>query len=278
VEGNWAGVDFGADIAPADLYAFRSGAGLVFGVIADSAVGTIPNWYANPATVPPWEFRFADGTVLDTDSVTRLGQTRIGSPFNDTLQTFSDFASALIGLGGDDVLIGGAGNDLLDGGPGHDLLHGQAGNDIYLFGADSDVDFVDEQVFGGGSNGFDTVRFAADVPAADLSAERSFDLLTLRVVSSGAELQLPGWFAEPGGTVEIFQFADGTTWHAVDVEALLLPSQIATSGDDVLLGLASDDVLDGLEGDDVIYGFGGNDTLRGGLGNDVLLGGPGDVS
>jgi Ca2+-binding RTX toxin-like protein len=76
--------------------------------------------------------------------------------------------------------------------------------------------------------------------------------------------------------VEIFQFADGTTWHAVDVEALLLPSQIATSGDDVLLGLASDDVLDGLEGDDVIYGFGGNDTLRGGLGNDVLLGGTGD--
>ncbi|MDH5534619.1 MAG: putative Ig domain-containing protein, partial [Betaproteobacteria bacterium] len=275
VAGNWTGVDFGEGIAPSDIYAFQSGPDLVFGVIADSATGNIPNWYANPATVPPWEFRFADGTVLDTDSVTRLGQRRVGSPFDDYIETFSNFASALIGLAGNDVLIGGPGNDLLNGGPGQDFLHGQGGNDIYAFGADSDVDYVNEQVPGGGSNGTDTVRFNADVSTADLSAVRNFDFLTLRVASSGAELQLPGWFAETGGTVEVFEFSDGTVWHAADVEALL-PTQTATSGDDVLLGLAGNDVIDGLEGDDVIYGFGGNDTLRGGPGNDVLLGGAGD--
>jgi Ca2+-binding RTX toxin-like protein len=275
VEGNWTGVDFGADIAPSDLYAFKSGADLVFGVIADSAAGRIPNWYANPAAIPPWEFRFADGTVLDTDSVTRLGQTRIGSPFNDSMQTFSEFASALIGLEGDDLLVGGSGNDLLDGGPGHDFLHGQAGNDIYVFGAGSDVDLVNEQVFGGGSNGTDTVRFAADVTATDLSAQRNFDFLTLRVAGSGAELQLPGWFTEPGGTVEIFGFADGTSWRAADVETLL-PPHVATSGDDRLLGLTGDDVLAGGDGSDAIHGFAGNDTVIGGSGNDFLHGGAGD--
>jgi Ca2+-binding RTX toxin-like protein len=275
VEGNWTGVDFGDDIAPSDIYAFQSGPDLAFGVIADSALGRIPNWYANPATVPRWAFRFADGTVLDTDSVTRLGRTRIGSPFNDFMETFSSFASALVGHGGDDALFGGSGNDLLDGGPGHDFLHGQAGNDIYVFGADSDVDYVNEQVFGGGSNGTDTVRFAADVSTTDLEAERSFDFLTLRVAGAGAELQLPGWFAEPGGTVEIFEFADGTTWYAAHVEALLEP-QVATDGDDVLLGLTGDDVLEGGDGDDALYGFGGNDTLTGGPGYDFLHGGAGD--
>ena len=90
---------------------------------------------------------------------------------------------------------------------------------LRVFGADSEVDVVNEQILGGGQNGADTVRFAADVAAADLSAERNYVSLTLRVDSTGAELLLQGWFIEPGGTVESFEFADGITWAAADVEA-----------------------------------------------------------
>jgi Ca2+-binding RTX toxin-like protein len=271
----WRSVDFAADIAPADLYAIFGSIDLVFGVVGDSASGVIPRWYANPFAIPQMEFRFADGTVYDNDTVTRLGRTWTGGPFGDHLVGDFFFASALIGLGGDDSLVGNLGNDLLNGGPGRDFLNGRAGNDIYVFGADSEVDVVNEQILGGGQNGSDTVRFAADVAAADLSAERNHDSLTLRVDRTGAELLLPGWFTEAGGTVEIFAFAEGTTWAAADVEALL-PPLVATAGDDLLLGFTGADVLDGLDGDDTIHGYAGNDTLRGGPGDDFLGGGAGD--
>ncbi|MGH7602919.1 MAG: calcium-binding protein, partial [Gemmatimonadaceae bacterium] len=275
IEGEWTGVDFAPNIVPTDLYTYRNGADLAFGVIADSAFATIPDWYADPAAVPQWEFRFADGTVYDTDTVTRLGLTQFGSEFGDSLVADPDFASALYGLEGSDVLFGGGGNDLLNGGPGYDYLYGQGGNDIYVFGADSDVDVVSERLLDGGQNGTDSVRFAADVDTTDVVADRDYDSLILNVASTGAQLLLDGWFSELGGLIENFEFADGTVWHAADVEALL-PAQVATAGDDFLLGLSGDDVLDGLEGDDTIYGFGGNDTLRGGPGYDYLGGFAGD--
>jgi Ca2+-binding RTX toxin-like protein len=270
----WTRVDFAADIAPGDIFNISAGSDLVFGVVGDSAQGRIAGWYSNPSSVPQMEFNFADGIVWDTDTVTRLGMTQRGGPFGDSLVANPFFASALIGLEGGDFLYGGARNDLLDGGPGHDFLRGQGGDDIYVFGADSEVDVVTEISYEGAS-GTDTVRFLANVQTTDLSAERNYGTLKLLVNGGSALLWLPEWFTESGGTIELFEFADGTVWDAAAVETLFT-SEDATSGDDFLLGFTGDDSLDGLEGDDEIRGFAGNDTLRGGPGDDFLIGGEGD--
>ncbi|HEX9875714.1 MAG TPA: calcium-binding protein, partial [Gammaproteobacteria bacterium] len=275
IEGDYTGVDFGPDIALSDIYVVTDGSNdLVFGVIADSALGRIPDWYASPSAIPQWEFRFLDGTVLDTDAVTRLGRTQTGGAFSDFLVADPDFASALLGNGGSDSLIGGDGNDLLSGGPGHDFISGRAGNDIYVFGAGSEVDEVLESAEQDGA-GIDRVRFSADVEVSDVSAEQDFDTLILSLDGGMDQLRLQNWFAEPGGAVEIFEFADGTTWDAAAVEALLPPIE-ATADGDFLYGRTGGEILDGLAGDDEIYGFAGNDTLHGGPGNDFLSGGAGD--
>jgi Ca2+-binding RTX toxin-like protein len=274
VEGDYTGVDFAPDIAPSDLYAFRSGADLLFGVIADSALGRIADWYASPSTIPDWEFRFDDGTVLDADAVTRLGLTQNGDSSSNFLFADPDFSSALIGHGGSDYLVGGSGNDLLDGGSENDTLSGEGGNDIYVFGAGYGVDFVNENVEGA-VGGSDTLRFDDSVTVGDVSVAQDFDMLIVSLGGDGDAVQLSGWFNEPGGSVETLQFSDGTTWDAAAVEALL-PVAAATAGDDQVLGRTGADALNGLEGNDEIHGFAGNDTLAGGPGDDFLVGGNGD--
>lgn len=274
IEGPYTGVDFAANIAPSDIDINRNGTELVFNVTGNFAIGRIPNWYSDPAGVPQWEFRFADGTVYDTDTVTRMGHTVLGSSGANPLVGDPQFASAIYGFEGDDSLSGGAANDLLNGGPGHDILYGHGGNDIYEFGHQSNVDAVNEFASVGAS-GNDVIRFAADVTPSDVSVVRNIDSINLLLSGSGAQALLASWFTETGGTVESFEFADGTTWTSATVESML-PVQAASSGNDVLLGLTIDDVLDGLEGDDSIYGFAGNDTLKGGGGNDLLHGQAGD--
>jgi Ca2+-binding RTX toxin-like protein len=131
----WGAVAFANDIEPFEVAGTRDGTDLVFQLADGSAEGRIAGWYADPAAIPQWEFRFADGTVFDTDAVTRLGLTQYGTSGFDALYADASFASALHGLDGSDSLYGGAGDDLLDGGPGNDYLSGGAGNDIYAFGA-----------------------------------------------------------------------------------------------------------------------------------------------
>jgi Ca2+-binding RTX toxin-like protein len=53
------------------------------------------------------------------------------------------------------------------------------------------------------------------------------------------------------------------------------PSNLPTSGNDILAGTSGDDVIAGLAGNDAISGGGGNDRLNGGPGSDRLDGGAG---
>ena len=275
IEGPWTGVDFGPGIALSDLYTVNDGsADLVFGVRADSALGRIPGWYADPLAIPQWSFAFADGTVLDAEGVTRLGRTRLGGASNDFLTADPLFASALHGFEGEDRLEGGAGNDLLDGGAGNDFLAGGAGDDTYAFGSGHGADVITEDAQSGGS-GFDTVQFTAGTQPGDVSAAQDFDSLVLTQGEGGDTLRIETWFAEPAGTVERFAFANGLVWSAADVEALLPPIE-ASDSDDLLLGRTGADVLAGLEGNDEITGYAGDDTLIGGPGSDFLGGGAGN--
>ena len=73
--------------------------------------------------------------------------------------------------------------------------------------------------------------------------------------------------------IPIDQFCQGNL-VTVDISA----GEIATVGDDVILGTDGDDQIFGRNGNDIICGLGGNDVINAGWGNDIVYGGPGDDS
>ncbi len=103
-----------------------------------------------------------------------------------------------------------------------------------------------------------------------------------------------GWVAmdlNRNGTLDTTDFAvfvdtaDNQPLTAADFPDEGFEFQIATSGDDsvvgiatqdLLNGLAGNDTLDGADGDDVLWGWDGNDLLLGGNGNDTLIGDEGN--
>jgi Ca2+-binding RTX toxin-like protein len=274
VEPTWTSIDFGADIVASEVTASRDGADLVFGLADGSAQGRIADWYAEPAAIPAMSFLFANGTRLDAEAVTRLGLTQYGTAGSDYLYADQDFSSALYGLEDADYLFGGAGNDLLDGGIGPDFLQGQEGDDLYLFASGYGQDLISEDPDDGGA-GFDAVRFGVGVSPDDISLAQDYGTLVLTLGASGDALRVFRWFDAPGGSVERFEFADGTVWDGAIVTTMLPGLETPTEGDDALYGTLNGDVLDGLGGNDEIIGFAGHDVLDGGAGDDYVEGGAG---
>jgi VCBS repeat-containing protein len=272
---HWSSITFGPGIGVSEVSAQREGDDFVFQLSDGSAEGRIVGWYADPDATPAMAFVFVDGTVLDADSVTRLGLTQIGTDGPEVLEGDADFASALHGLGGRDILEGGAGNDLFDGGPGKDFMTGMPGNDIYVYRLGYGEDTIDEHPEDDGF-GLDTVRFGEAIAPESVSIGQDFGDLVLTMGSEDDVLTLVGWLDVPGGTVERFEFADGTVWDAGTIAPLLPQPDEATDEDDALYGAFGDDVLDGLGGDDEIAGFAGDDSLSGGDGDDYLEGGSGN--
>lgn len=69
-----------------------------------------------------------------------------GSHQSDRLVGHPQLASALYGLGGDDVLIGSRHSDTLIGGPGRDTMTGGAGADLFVLeGVDRITDFEPDE-------------------------------------------------------------------------------------------------------------------------------------
>ncbi len=271
----WSVVKFGTDIDSSDVSAERRGDDLLFRLADGSAEGRIAGWYTDAAAVPPMSFVFADATALDAEAMTRLGLTRLGTAASELLQADPDFASALYGFEGADDLYGGAGNDLLDGGAGDDYMLGRGGNDTYLIQWGYGSDYIDEAPEDG-SAGLDKVRFGQGIGPADISVGRDYGSLVLTIGSGTGSVTVLDWLDTPGGTIERFEFADGTVWDASTLASMLAPADQATDGDDVLFGALQNDVIDGLGGNDQLWGFAGSDTLDGGDGNDYLNGGSGN--
>jgi Ca2+-binding RTX toxin-like protein len=263
----WGVVAFAGEIEPSEVTAERANTDLVFQLTDASAEGRIPGWYADPAAVPPMSFTFSDGTVLDTDAVTRLGLTQYGSPGYDDLVGDPHFASALYGRGGDDHIAGGSGNDLIDSGGGG-YLEGGTGDDTYAYAPGYGRVEIQDSRYGSGE-GADTLRLGAGIAPRDLMVSEQYGTVTLSIGDGADRIVLDAWRYDPGGTIERIQFADGTVWDAADIEAML-PPPVATDGDDVLEGTSGDDVLDGLGGNDQVIGYAGSDTLYGGTGDDYL--------
>jgi serralysin len=155
--------------------------------------------------------------------------------------TGNQFAQAIVGsagtnvlrgLGGADRLYGLGGDDTLSGGDGNDKLYGGQGNDTYR------VDQSGDRVFENVGEGVDVVK-----------ATVTFSL------TSGSE-------------IEQLRAYDTAGTAALD----LTGNEFAQS----IIGNAGVNVLRGNGGDDRLYGLGGNDVLSGGDGNDRLYGGLGN--
>ncbi len=315
-------VVFGAGVASTDLKVTRGGIDnndLSISIRGGDAALTIQGWFdpASPSTVSLFEF--ADGSSLDMAAMTELSVNNAPTIINQiadqaivTGQTFnlslaggaeasivsdesdpgSEIANFVSGGIGDDTLVGGdgndnlfgdAGNDTMDGGAGNDVLEDGPGNDTYVFGRGYGQDVVYEWDPTAGN--IDTVRFAADVSAGDITAYQDpMGGLVLSINGTNDSLRVNGWFSSDAQKVEQFAFADGTVWGANDISFMLSPAPLVTPGDDEIDGtegndlikaLAGDDWVSGAAGDDVIAGGAGDDDLRGGTGSDILNGGSG---
>ncbi len=191
-----------------------------------------------------------------------------GGAGNDHIdgQSHNDF---LYGEDGNDNLVGGFGDDYLDGGAGNDNLNGNVGNDTYYYGIGSGYDNMSEEFY----NTTDKIIFKEGLTIDSLTFTKglynAFDLI-IKITETGETLTIKGWYDSSANKIELFQFADGTTYATADVEAR--SAFWATDSGETVYGTSLDDVVDGKAGNDRLYGSGGNDTIIGGTGNDYLSG------
>lgn len=234
-------LEFGENIAPGDIQAWRQGSGALY-----LGLNNLENsndrlyfgaWFTNPGSQIE-NFVFNDGTVWDTSDIESLISSGVnlygtasddeisGTEYGDRLYGYEG-DDLLDGLLGDDELYGGEGNDGIWGGAGHDSMYGGAGEDV-LFGEEGD-----DSIFGGENN--DTLW--GDTGNDELYGDTGNDTV---VGGDGSDVLYGG------------------------------------SGNDVIAGNNGSDTLSGGEGDDDLMGGSGTDALSGGAGTDRLEGGDGD--
>lgn len=155
------------------------------------------------------EFWFADGTILDLESV----RNRL-----------------LTGTRDDDVLLGFDNrNDTLDGGEGSDALEGGKGNDTYKFdlgyGADSILD----------TGGVDRIVFGEAISSAMLEFSNEGGDLLIRFKGASDSLIVLGGASRTSSIqrVETLEFADGSVLAIEEILQQLVRQQ-ATDGSDVI--------------------------------------------
>ncbi|MCU7934082.1 MAG: hypothetical protein KZQ99_04275, partial [Candidatus Thiodiazotropha sp. (ex Dulcina madagascariensis)] len=306
-------IQFGAGIAPTDIWARRTGNDLYLYLTDSGDQVKVTNYFHSDATNKYVlnEVRFADGTVWSIDTVKSLVQQP--SEWNDILYANSP-GSLLQGAGGDDALYGDAGNDELQGGAGADRLWSRAGDDRLLGGVGNDTLYGeagndtleggvgDDILYGGNGNdtyhferGFgrdtidnsnqnseavgsrtDAIQFGAGIAAADVWARRYNDNLILHLKGADDQVTVSGYFsnnATSKDVVDEVRFVDGTVWDLDTVKNLV---QQPSEWNDILYAYSPGSVLQGGGGDDALYGDVGNDDLQGGAGDDQLLGRAGD--
>ncbi len=213
------------------------------------------------------QLKFSDGTIWDLPTLqAKMSQnkTLVGSAANDTLTAYAT-NDLLQGLAGNDSLIGNDGNDTLDGGIGDDTLSGGAGADRYQFGHGYGADITDALTSS------DEIFLNSDVLQSQVRLVKTRDNQLIVTFNDGDNSTLK----TGGGTPGKIQFADGSSWDSVAIQARQ-ESLIDTSGADLIKGTSIGDVIWASGGNDTILGEGGNDNLAGGLGGDSIDGGAGN--
>lgn len=241
-------VEFDATVAPGDVTLSRSGSDLILSLTSGDTLriaGEFDNleWF----TLNDIEtFRFRDGTVWTKGDVQR---------------------KLLESTSGADHLIGFNSADELNGALGNDIMEGRDGPDTYRFDRGQGSDIIRESVSIANLSDFDQVVFGAGLLPGDIALSREATDLVLTVTATGERLRVEGQFGFTSfyawSDVELFTFANGTTWTDLEVAAKLA---IGTAGDERLLGTFRADQLDGKAGTDVLEGGDGSDTYLFGRG------------
>ncbi|SMR00580.1 Bifunctional hemolysin/adenylate cyclase precursor [Xanthomonas fragariae] len=266
-------LELAADVAVADLMVWRYSNDLIIAIKGTNAQITVGSYFyeSGSTSYTVGKINFADGTswayadVLNLVMQQPATQSYIyGTAESDILQGTSSLDN-VYGCGGDDVLDGGAGNDTIDGG---------YGNDVYRFGRGSGNDIITNNDWTAGKR--DAIVMGEGISTGDVSVARDGDSLVLSIKGTSDSVRVSSYFyadATYGYQVEEVRFADGTIWDIAAIKALV---QVATDGNDTLVGYASADSLSGGLGEDNLSGMGGNDGLLGGIGADTLYGNEGD--
>jgi Ca2+-binding RTX toxin-like protein len=172
-----------------------------------------------------------------------------------------NFAAAINGEAGDDVITGSANDDTITGGLGADSLSGGDGADT-IRGNDSinPDDDASDTIFGNGGADVIDGEGGDDVIDGGLSGD---------MITGGA------------GNDQITGGSGNDTVSGGDGDDNVLGGSgndelTGDAGNDTLDGEAGDDVVDGGADDDVVSGGADNDTVLGGDGNDVVNGNDGD--
>ena len=230
-------------------------------------------------------FRFADGTVMNTQNLLLLQSGTEGDDYVVTEE--GDIVLDL--KGGDDTFLSASGTHTVRGGAGDDTLHGGTGDDTYLFGRGSERDTVYD------AGGADAVRFDEGIAFEDLLLRKEGNDIVVALKEEGKafdelgdRLVLKEWYRKQN-RVETFLFADGTAASLAQIQEAIPNKEgvyIGTDADetitgdpdyaDILYGEGGDDIVTGAGRDDLIYGGAGDDTLRGAGGDDALYGDAGD--
>jgi Ca2+-binding RTX toxin-like protein len=244
---------FKDDVSPQDVTFTRDGNDLLISIVGTSDTLRITSQFYTAFMFQVEHFQFADGTVYGVDDVNRMVIANQRTPGNDTVLGFD-------------------GPDTLDGGAGNDLLNGAGGGDTYIFDRSYGSDTIADNAPWDGAT--DRVAFGNAITPTDVSVSRSGDDLLVCVSGSGDLLTVRGQFAstndpsfETANRIELFSFADGTTWTAAQLDAAVLQAA-ETSGDDTITGYAfGAETLDGGSGNDLLVGKTGGDTYRFGIGD-----------
>ena len=227
-----------------------------------------------------------DAVSGETDTLTGIEiishSQRLAVPSDDILDASAATVSVrLFGGRGDDIIIGGSNDDTIEGDTGTDTLTGGAGNDRFTFDfvEEIDNDIITDLEVG------DTVEFTfiEFIEGVDLTYIDTDDFTGLagefRYEASGGQtvfqFDIDGdkiadrFITITNGEFTLFETQPGLLRFGI-------LNEVATSGNDTIVGTNGDDILDGLEGNDNIRGLAGDDIIIGGAGGDTIDGGEGN--
>ncbi|KJZ37687.1 calcium-binding protein, partial [Pseudomonas fluorescens] len=268
-------VEFGADIAPAEIVATRSGDNLILALRGGAdRVKVVNYFYHDGLSAYHLEgVRFADGTIWGLEQIKVMVVTSTAG--DDEIHGYGS-SDNLNGELGNDSLYGSQGDDAINGGGGNDYLEGGTGSDVYYFNLGDGQDVINEssEIFGD----IDVLHFGEGIHPEDINVSLQGASLILRHGNNEDQVTIFNWFNQIYSRyqVERIEFADGTVWTSAELTSGLL-NRTGTEGDDVITGANSQvnhNFLGG-GGNDTLTTGAGNDQLEGGTGNDILNGGAG---
>ncbi|CAN7688252.1 tandem-95 repeat protein [Mesorhizobium sp. LjRoot246] len=163
---------------------------------------------------------------------------------------------------GNDTFSGFYGDDLIAGGRGNDTVTDEFGADTYVYTRGDGYDLIIDQTNQAGDV-LDLRGISPDEVTVRRGLQDDLELLiapSARDASDAGRITIRNSFLATSSVgIEVVKFDDGTVWTR-DMFETLAARNVATAGDDRIIGTSQADHLAGLGGDDYVSGGAGDDT------------------